>query len=91
VPADERAWPQSFFTVSNSPDGANSEWRIEMPFVAFAVSPPPSIEEIIAETRRTYDGPLVMGEDLMSFEIGDTVSARRSQALSSPAGTAGAP
>jgi ribonuclease Z len=48
--------------------------------------PPPSIEEMMAETRRSYDGPVVMGEDLMSFEIGDTVTVRR-LALSPPAGT----
>jgi len=39
--------------------------------------PPPTIDDIIAETRETYDGPLVVGEDLMAFEIGTTVSVRR--------------
>ena len=39
--------------------------------------PPPTIDDIIAETRETYDGPLVVGEDLMAFEIGATVSVRR--------------
>jgi ribonuclease Z len=38
---------------------------------------PPSIEEIMAQTRQAYDGPLMMGEDLMSFDIGDTVTMRR--------------
>jgi ribonuclease Z len=28
-------------------------------------------EELVAQTRETYDGPLQVGEDLMSFEIGD--------------------
>lgn len=31
--------------------------------------PPPTVEEIIAETRKTYSGPLQAGEDLMSFDI----------------------
>ena len=39
--------------------------------------PAPTIDDIIAETRETYDGPLVVGEDLMTFEIGATVSVRR--------------
>jgi ribonuclease Z len=30
---------------------------------------PPTVEEIIAETRKTYAGPLQAGEDLMSFDI----------------------
>jgi hypothetical protein len=29
--------------------------------------------EIVERTRTTYDGPLVVGEDLMGFEIGDDV------------------
>lgn len=37
----------------------------------------PSVEELIAATRETYNGPLEVGEDLMSFEIGDTVTVRR--------------
>jgi ribonuclease Z len=39
--------------------------------------PPPTVADIMAETRRSYDGPLEMGEDLMSFEIGDVVTVRR--------------
>ena len=39
--------------------------------------PPPTIDEIVAETRQTYGGPLEVGEDLMSFEIGDTVTVHR--------------
>jgi ribonuclease Z len=39
--------------------------------------PPPTLDEVIAETRETYDGPLVIGEDLMRFEIGDTVTVTR--------------
>jgi ribonuclease Z len=32
--------------------------------------PEPSLAEIVAETRQTYQGPLVVGEDLMTFNIG---------------------
>jgi ribonuclease Z len=39
--------------------------------------PEPTLADIVAETRQAYDGPLEVGEDLMSFEIGDTVTARR--------------
>ncbi len=34
-------------------------------------------DDVVAATRETYDGPLVIGEDLMSFEIGETVTVRR--------------
>jgi ribonuclease Z len=33
-----------------------------------------SDEELVARTRKTYAGPLVVGTDLMSFEIGDTIT-----------------
>jgi len=39
--------------------------------------PPPTVAEMIADVRKTYDGPLEMGEDLMSFEIGETVTMKR--------------
>jgi ribonuclease Z len=38
---------------------------------------PPTVEELVAATRETYNGPLVVGEDLTSFEIADTVTVRR--------------
>ncbi len=37
----------------------------------------PTLDDVVAETRQTYGGPLEVGEDLMSFEIGDTVTTRR--------------
>ena len=49
--------------------------------------PPPTIDDIIAETRTTYGGPLAVGEDLMAFEIGETVSVRRPQPFSPSAGS----
>ena len=39
--------------------------------------PPPTLDELVAEVRRSYDGPLEVGEDLMSFEIGETVTMKR--------------
>ena len=39
--------------------------------------PPASLDDLIAETRQTYGGPLEVGEDLMSFELGETVRVRR--------------
>lgn len=41
--------------------------------------PPPSVDDIVAETRQTYGGPLEVGEDLMTFEVGEVVKVRRFQ------------
>jgi ribonuclease Z len=46
-------------------------------FLATEKVPPPSVDDIIAETRQTYGGPLEVGEDLMSFEIAETVTVSR--------------
>jgi ribonuclease Z len=34
-------------------------------------------EDLIAPTRRTYQGPLEVGEDLMVIEVGERVRASR--------------
>ena len=39
--------------------------------------PPPTLDDLVSEVRQTYDGPLEVGEDLMSFEIGETVTMKR--------------
>lgn len=46
-------------------------------FLASRTVPRATEGDLIAETRLTYDGPLEVGEDLMSFDIGDEVSVRR--------------
>jgi ribonuclease Z len=39
--------------------------------------PEPSLDDVVTATRETYSGPLELGEDLMSFEIGETITVRR--------------
>jgi ribonuclease Z len=39
--------------------------------------PEPTLDDLVAETRQTYSGPVEVGEDLTSFEIGDTVTVNR--------------
>jgi len=48
-------------------------------YTHFVILSGPTIPEaplstLIPRTRTNYDGPLVIGEDLMSFDIGDTIS-----------------
>jgi len=38
--------------------------------------PPVTLDDVVAETRETYSGPLQVGEDLMAFDIGETVTVR---------------
>jgi ribonuclease Z len=46
-------------------------------FLASEEIPAMTVDDLIAQTRQTYNGPLEVGEDLMSFEIGETVSVHR--------------
>jgi ribonuclease Z len=41
--------------------------------------PEATLDDLVKQTRETYDGPLEVGEDLTSFEIGDTVTVTRWQ------------
>jgi ribonuclease Z len=43
-------------------------------FLADEKSPAPTADDMMSQTRETYGGPLTIGEDLMSFEVGDTVT-----------------
>jgi ribonuclease Z len=44
--------------------------------------PPPTVDDIVAETRKTYGSPLAVGEDLTSFEIDETITVHRHKCLS---------
>ena len=46
-------------------------------FLASDKVPRATVDDIVAGTRETYSGPLQVGEDLMSFEIADTVIVRQ--------------
>jgi ribonuclease Z len=46
-------------------------------FLASDKVPRATVDDIVAGTRETYDGPLQVGADLMSFEIGDTITVHQ--------------
>lgn len=39
--------------------------------------PPPTTDDVLRRARTSYDGPLVVGEDLMAIDVGDEVAVRR--------------
>ncbi len=46
------------------------------------VPSPATAEDLIPPTRRTYDGPLVVGYDLMKITIGETIEVHRRRIVS---------
>jgi ribonuclease Z len=51
--------------------------RVKPKLAAYSHIVPGDAAELIPSTRKTYSGPLEVGEDLMSFEIGDKVVVHR--------------
>ena len=48
----------------------------------------PTIQDLVERTRTTYTGPLEVGEDLMSIDVGDTVVVNAPVSAGDPASTA---
>jgi ribonuclease Z len=46
--------------------------------------PPPSVQDLIDAARETYDGMLVVGEDLMSFDVGQGVASQTVRVVAVP-------
>ena len=46
-------------------------------FLANEKMPEATLDDLVKQTRETYEGPLEVGEDLTSFEIGATVRVSR--------------
>ena len=51
--------------------------RVKPRLAVYSHIVPPEVPGVIPHTRKTYAGPLELGEDLMSIEIGDKIEVRR--------------
>ena len=51
--------------------------RVKPKLAVYSHIVPPDVPEVIPHTRKTYAGPVEVGEDLMSIEIGDKITVRR--------------
>jgi ribonuclease Z len=51
--------------------------RVKPKLAVYSHIVPPEVPDIISHTRKTYSGPLEVGEDLMSIEIGEKVEVHR--------------
>ena len=47
--------------------------RVKPKLAVYSHIVPPDVPDVIPHTRKTYAGPLEVGEDLMSIEIGDKI------------------
>ena len=51
--------------------------RVHPKLAVYSHIVPPDVPDVVPHTRKTYSGPLEVGEDLMSIEIGDKIVVRR--------------
>jgi ribonuclease Z len=51
--------------------------RVRPKLAVYSHIVPPDVPEVIPHTRKTYAGPLEVGEDLMSIDIGDKIQVHR--------------
>ncbi|MGH9498885.1 MAG: MBL fold metallo-hydrolase [Terriglobales bacterium] len=51
--------------------------RVKARLAVYSHIVPPDVPDVIPHTRKTYSGPLEVGEDLMSIEIGDKIIVHR--------------
>jgi ribonuclease Z len=70
---------QKILTIHTTPSQAGTVFARTHPKLAVythiaalgtPTAPAPSIADIVMETRQTYQGPLIVGADLMTFDIG---------------------
>jgi len=51
--------------------------RVKPKLAVYSHIVPPDVPDVIPHTRKTYAGPLEVGEDLMTIEIGDKIEVHR--------------
>jgi ribonuclease Z len=69
---------QKVIAHHTTPEQAGSIFNQVKPKLAvYSHIVPVEVPDVVAHTRKTYSGPLEVGEDLMSFEIGEKVEVRR--------------
>jgi len=89
----EVAAPETFRRAGASPERAKSviahhvtpeqagevfsRAKPKLALYSHIVLPTATVEDLIPPTRKTYSGPLELGEDLMVIEVGETVQVRR--------------
>lgn len=85
--------PDAYFEVGNSltpeqrervrqhhttPDEAGRVFtKVQPKLAVYSHIVPPEVPDVIGHTRKSYAGPLEVGEDLMTIEVGEQVRVRR--------------
>jgi len=74
ITSDTRSQRNAIIEHHTTPEQAGIIFtRIKPKLAVYSHIVPPNVPDLIPHTRKTYAGPLEVGEDLMSIEIGDKI------------------
>ena len=74
VKSDTSEQTKKIIEHHTTPEQAGSVFsRVKPKLAVYSHIVPPDVPDVIPHTRKTYAGPLEVGEDLMSIEIGDQI------------------
>jgi ribonuclease Z len=78
VTADTRRQKNAIIGHHTTPEQAGIIFaRVKPRLAVYSHIVPPDVPDLLPQTRKTYAGPLEVGEDLMSIEIGDKIDVHR--------------
>jgi len=78
VSSDSVAQRKKVIEHHTTPEQAGTVFtRVKPKLAVYSHIVPPDVPHVIPHTRKTYTGPLEVGEDLMSIDIGDKVEVHR--------------
>ena len=78
VTADSAAQRKKIIEHHTTPEQAGEIFtRVKPKLAVYSHIVPPDVPNVVPHTRETYSGPLEVGEDLMSIEIGDKIVVHR--------------
>ena len=78
VTSDSLAQRKEIIEHHTTPEQAGTVFaRVKPKLAVYSHIVPPDVPDVIPQTRKTYTGPLEVGEDLMSIDIGDKIEVHR--------------
>jgi ribonuclease Z len=76
--SDTPAQRQAILGHHTTPEQAGQIFsRVKPRLAVYSHIVPPDVTDVIAQTRKTWSGPVELGEDLMTIEIGGKISVQR--------------
>ena len=77
VPAERAKNIIDYHTTAEQAGSVFARTKPKLAVYSHICMPSATDQDVMAPTRKTYNGPLEIGEDLMSIDVGDRISVRK--------------